>query len=214
MPLPRHTLVWLDPHGAWQALAPGVQAELRDWFAQGRPAIVARRDEAAGDNELCLGVPLPPASGKRRLALRAQGPAVRRHTPPCALADVIAHAPGGWRGALEALAHAAAARGLAPRVFGSFAWQALTGLDYVGPGSDIDLLWAVDDARRANAVVALLQRWEAAQGRRADGELVRGDGSAANWREYASGAAQVLVKRHDGCALQPREAFFAQRSAA
>lgn len=214
MPLPRHTLVWLDPHGSWQALQPAVQDQLRAWFAQGRPAIVARRDDGADDGQLCLGVPLPLDLGKRRLALRANGQAVRRHTSPCALADVLAHAPEDWCDALDALARAAGAHGLMPRVFGSFAWQALTGLTYIGPDSDLDLLWSVDDARRAGTVVTLLQRWEAAHGRRADGELVRADGSAVNWREYASDAAQVLVKRHDGCMLQPRDALFAQRSAA
>lgn len=78
----------------------------------------------------------------------------------------------------------------------------------------MDLLWTLDTPTQAHAVVTLLQQWEHATARRADGELLLPDGNAVNWREYAGGAQQVLVKRNDGCRLLPRTALFPERCAA
>ncbi|MFT4249258.1 MAG: malonate decarboxylase holo-[acyl-carrier-protein] synthase, partial [Pseudomonas sp.] len=173
-------------------------------FAAGHPAIVARGDASEPAGTLRLGVPLPPDEGKQRLGLRLHRDEVAHTAAPPSLAAVAAASP---HPALHALARDACA--LAPRVFGSHAWQALTGLAYVGPESDLDLLWSVEDAVQADAIAALLQGWEARHGLRADGELVVPGGVAVNWREYASAARQLLVKSHHDCRLLPREALFA-----
>jgi len=93
-------------------------------------------------------------------------------------------------------------------VFGAFAWQALTGLEYVHARSDIDLLWDVETAQDADALVAALQAWELRFGRRVDGELCLPDGGAVNWREFGGGSRQVLVKRVDGAGLELRSNLF------
>jgi phosphoribosyl-dephospho-CoA transferase len=203
----RHDLVWLQPH-AWQAVTPGAQARLAGWFEAGHPAVVARRQEGDAYDVLRLGVPLPPHEGKQRLALRAPSDAIARHSPPPDLHQVVAPAPQAWRGALEALLEGARTLGQMPRVFGSFAWQAMTGLGYVHPASDLDLLWQVQTRGQAEAIVHQLTQWESRHGRRADGELLLPDGSALNWREYAGDAGKVLVKAHAGCALVARAALW------
>jgi phosphoribosyl-dephospho-CoA transferase len=84
-------------------------------------------------------------------------------------------------------------------VFGSLAWQALSGLPYLTPQSDIDLLWHPQSNAQLQQGIALLARWEQTSGLRADGEVLFGAGSAVSWREWAtskSGNGQrVLVKR-------------------
>ncbi|MET0290621.1 MAG: malonate decarboxylase holo-[acyl-carrier-protein] synthase [Pseudoxanthomonas sp.] len=207
----RHALVWLQPQAAWQAVTPGAQARLADWFAAGHPAVVARRQDGDARDLLRLGVPLPPAEGKHRLALLTVSDAIARHSPPPGLHQVMAHAPEAWHDALAALLAAARAAGQVPRVFGSVAWQATTGLDYVQHGSDLDLLWRVESAQQADAIAHVLHAWEARYGRRADGEFLLDDGVALNWREYAGGAARLLVKAHDGCTLVARDAVWPAR---
>ncbi|HDS1032331.1 TPA: malonate decarboxylase holo-[acyl-carrier-protein] synthase, partial [Stenotrophomonas maltophilia] len=167
-------------------------------------AMVARRAVDDPDPRLRLGVPLPPSEGKQRLALRVPLHDVLRLQPPPALDEVLA---GGvatdWQAPLQAM------RRLAPaRVFGAFAWQHLTGLPYVHPRSDIDLLWQVDGARQADLLVERLQHWESTHGQRVDGELCLADGGAVNWREYAGRSREVLVKRLDGAALEARDRLF------
>lgn len=202
--LSRHTLVWPRESARWQTLTPGAEPRLHAWFAAGHPAIVARDDAGEPVGTLRLGVPLPPTEGRHRLALRMCRADLARSAPPPALCDIASACSSS---ALRELARDAGA--LAPRVFGSYAWQAQTGLDYVGPASDLDLLWRVEAATQADEIVALLHRWEARHGLRADGEFTLCDGKAVNWREYASVARQLLVKSQRGCGLLPREALFA-----
>ncbi|WP_165710258.1 malonate decarboxylase holo-[acyl-carrier-protein] synthase [Stenotrophomonas maltophilia] len=203
--LPRHTLVWLSAHAGWQADIAAHESRLADWFAQGRPAIVARRAADDADPRLRLGVPLPPAEGKLRLALRMPAHDVLRTAAPPTLQAVLeGDLVQDWQRPLQALQDIAAAR-----VFGAFAWQHLTGLHYVHARSDIDLQWRIDTAAQADALVARLQAWETEHGRRVDGELCLVDGGAVNWREYAGRSREVLVKRLDGAALELRDALFA-----
>lgn len=200
----RHTLAWLSAHADWRADVAAHEPRLAAWFAQGLPAMVARRAVDDPDPRLRLGVPLPPSEGKQRIALRVPLHDVVRQQPPPTLEAILATGVAhDWQLALHALAHIAPAR-----VFGAFAWQHLSGLPYVHAASDIDLLWQVDAAAQADAVVARLQGWEREYGRRVDGELCLGDGGAVNWREYAGGSRQVLVKRLEGAALEARERLF------
>ncbi|WP_414612564.1 malonate decarboxylase holo-[acyl-carrier-protein] synthase [Stenotrophomonas pavanii] len=203
--LPRHTLVWLSAYAGWQADIAAHEPRLAAWFAQGLPAIVARRAADDADPRLRLGVPLPPAEGKLRLALRVPAHDVLRTAPPPALQAVLeGDLVQDWQRALQALQDIAAAR-----VFGAFAWQHLTGLHYVHARSDIDLLWRIDTTAQADALAARLQAWETRYGRRVDGELCLVDGAAVNWREYAGRSREVLVKRPAGAALELRESVFA-----
>ncbi|MBO9768987.1 MULTISPECIES: malonate decarboxylase holo-[acyl-carrier-protein] synthase [Xanthomonas] len=210
----RHALVWLREDAQWQALTPGAQPRLQQWFAAGLPAVVARGDGSQAPDTVRLGVPLPPSEGKQRLALHAHATEIARCTAPLALDAVMPHAPVALQPALQALLAHAQVHALHPRVFGSFAWQALTGLTYVHAQSDLDLLWPIHTPEHAHVVVTLLQRWEQHHGLRADGELLLPGDHAVNWREYAGNAQQVLVKSNQDCRLLPRAALFPVRSAA
>ncbi|HAI46789.1 phosphoribosyl-dephospho-CoA transferase [compost metagenome] len=203
----RHTLVWVSAQARWRADLPAQEPRLAAWFAQGWPAVVARRAADDPDPRLRLGVPLPPNEGKQRLALRVPLQDIVRQQPPVSLHALIDRPDrligAEWCMALQGL------NAIAPaRVFGAFAWQALTGLPYVHAQSDIDLLWQVHAPAVAERLVQRLQAWEVREGRRVDGELCLPGGAAVNWREYAGSARQVLVKRIDGALLAPRDTLF------
>ena len=209
----RHDLVWIPPHATWTVLTPGAEARLQAWIEAGRPLVVARRDPATDGTQLRLGVPLPLAEGRQRLSLRCDRHHIVRHAPPPALATVIEALPAALRAPL-ALLQAGAAAIDPPRVFGSHAWQALTGEPYVRPQSDLDLLWEVEDTAQADAVCGLLRWWEAEGTRRADGELRFPGHRAVQWREYAGTAGTLLAKGDTACWLLPRSALTAPRCAA
>ncbi|MEN5425519.1 malonate decarboxylase holo-[acyl-carrier-protein] synthase [Stenotrophomonas pennii] len=203
----RHDLVWIDPQATWTTLSPQAEPRLRAWLQARLPLVVARRDPAVDGAQLRLGVPLPLDEGRHRLSLRVGHDAVVRHAPPLRLTEVIDALSAPWRPALQALQQRCAAQALFPRVFGSHAWQAITGLDYLHAGSDLDLLWQVDGPGQAAQVCRLLQDWEALHGVRADGELVFDAAQAVNWREYAGAAARVLVKGDTACWMAARSSL-------
>lgn len=94
-------------------------------------------------------------------------------------------------------------------MFGSLAWSAITGLDYVSGSSDLDFLLRVRRDTHLQHLAADVAAVEAAAPMRLDGELVRADGAAANWRELHAGAREVLVKTSGGVAVIDARLFLA-----
>jgi phosphoribosyl-dephospho-CoA transferase len=92
------------------------------------------------------------------------------------------------------------------RVYGSYGWQQLTGMDYVHAKSDIDLLVEVRTVAQADQASALLCTANDAGPLRIDGELAFESGAAVAWREwlrFRSGQTeQILVKRLAGATLE------------
>lgn len=224
--LARHSLVWLTPAG-WRATAaaaaPAHAPAIELWRGRDWP-LVARRNEAmplAG--EVCLGLAPPPTPGwerdgapdggaRLRIAVRALDAHVARSAPPLAVAQALAAAPERWRQPLAGLAKDSA--GLGPglnlRVYGSLALQALTGLDYLRPGSDIDLLLAPATPGQLNAGLALLADY--ADTLPLDGEVVFPNGEAVAWKEWraaSGGQARVLAKSVHGVRLAGVDALLA-----
>lgn len=205
-PLPRHTMVTPAP-AAWAALLaarPDLAREplLARWASAGYP-LVARRP-ACGDDAgaIPLGLPLPPAQGKQRIAVSLKPRDIAGSARPPLLRDVVSAAPAAWQATIAALLR------LDPstRCFGSLAWQHLTGLAYVSESSDLDLLW---DLPGADGLDPLLDGI-AAIGQRApmwiDGEVLAATGGA-NWRELWQQGEEVLVKGLADAQLMTRAQF-------
>lgn len=208
MSLDRHQIVRLHP-SAWPALLdtcsdPKTNLAIIDWALEGRPMIARRRlcSDAAGD--VPLGLPLPPVMGKQRLAFAVAADAVLSTERPPLLADAITAAPIEWRPTLAALIEI----DRRVRCFGGLAWQYLTGMAYLSATSDIDLLWHVATAEGADRLVEAIASIDAAAPMRLDGEIVTLGGLAIQWREWASGAPELLVKTAVGSQMRPRGAVF------
>lgn len=193
----RHDLFHPAPRGwsevldrAWDAEA---RACLTHWRDHDLPLIVSRQPAAMPAGMVALGLPAPACWSRRRLALHLPADLLDRRAALPAVERV-----GGLPAGLAAAVKTA-------RVAGSFGWQRLTGLRYVRPQSDIDLLVDVADASAADAAAALLGDWKHA-GPRLDGELIFATGAAVAWREWAAvrgtSAGRVLVKRLHGAALE------------
>ncbi|PBB24375.1 malonate decarboxylase holo-[acyl-carrier-protein] synthase [Mesorhizobium sp. WSM4307] len=200
----RHDLVFVSPV-AWRSLMHrrddlAQEPLLPGWVDRGWP-LVARRAMPAEEEGVALGLPLPPFAGKRRVSVLMQPEDIVSTAPPLELGAALGAAPEPWRQTLTNVASLAFRQGMEARIFGSLSWQMLTELDYLTADSDLDLLLPFSGQCNLAQLTADIALVEAAAPMRLDGELVRGDGAAVNWRELHTGAREVLVKTIRGVVL-------------
>ncbi|KUY94960.1 phosphoribosyl-dephospho-CoA transferase [Burkholderia territorii] len=211
-PLRRHTLVTLTAAG-WRAACardPALAADplVQAWAAHGWPLIVRRASPDEADARCVpLGLPLPPLAGKRRIALNVSADAVESVGPLPTLADVLVTAPDAWHATLRELDALGLRCGVQGRVFGSLAWQALTGERYVSASSDLDIVFPLPDAASLAVLLDGLAAIDARAPMRIDGELLRDDGAGVNWRELHARLPEVAVKTAIAVELMSVDAF-------
>lgn len=206
--LHRHQIVWLGDAG-WR------QVQDRDWDAQAReclaywadkrlPLVVTRQTCVADEASIALGLPAPGRWNRRRLALSVARSDVLYFDEFPLAEKAVALLPAPTRSAWRGLCASLKATGVNARVYGSYGWQLLSGLDHVRTGSDIDLWLSVSGRDQADAAVACLQSFPG-EPLRLDGELMFGDGTAVAWCEWLawrSGRVKsLLVKTLGGSAL-------------
>jgi phosphoribosyl-dephospho-CoA transferase len=211
----RHDLVFVSPEG-WRALlaARGDLAAdplVARWPDERWPTI-GRRAMPGEPSGVALGLPLPPSAGKKRLSFLVQSGDIMSVARPPALKDARGAAPRAWRLTLNRIDELALRHRVEARVFGSLAWQTLTGLDYVANRSDLDLLLDVRRDTDLDRLAADVAAIETEAPMRLDGELMRDDGIAVNWREFHTGASEVLVKHIDGVDLLDRRHFISGKT--
>jgi len=206
----RHDLIFVSPV-AWHSLLKTrddlfEEPLVVDWAGRGWP-LVARRAMPGDTVGVALGLPLPPFAGKRRLSFLMQPDDIVSTAPPLELSVTINVAPESWRHTLDQVADLASRHGVEARVFGSLAWQTLTGLTYLTASSDLDILLPIRRSSDLAQLTTELATIEAAAPMRLDGELVRDDGVGVNWREIHACAREVLVKSTGDVALLDTNLF-------
>jgi len=213
--LQRHRLVHVRSAAwrAWLATRSDLANEplLSGWVDRGWPLIVRRPVPGEGGG-LPLGLPLPPSAGKRRIALQMAAGDIVATTPLPTLAECVDTAPAAWQPSLWQLATHARAYGVEARVFGSLAWQRLTGLTYLSSNSDLDIVWTLPDRNRISWFLSDLADIDSLAPVRIDGELLRADGAGVNWRELHSGAPELVLKTANEVILCQRESFIGMPS--
>jgi phosphoribosyl-dephospho-CoA transferase len=180
--------------------------EVEGWRQRGLPLVVARRQPADGKDDLRLGLALP---DKRRIGVHVAATSAVTHVGPPTLGAALASAPAGWRPRLGAVVRLGDALDVPTCVFGSLAWQHLSGLRYLRPGSDVDLLFAPRGWGTVEELLTALGGLDGfgpADGPRLDGEILLPDGGAVAWRELAARPSKLLVKGPMDVTLRDRAA--------
>ncbi len=194
--LPRHSLVWLSQAG-WQqathALQPAELALCQRWQEADWPLVVRRQVGAPGNIGLGLAPPPDPATGqKSKLALLCEIGDIVRHQGPLLLRQSIDRAPLAWQSGLAQLDAQLAAEGIEAEVYGSLAWQSVTGQTYVTAHSDIDISVPLASHAQLNAAGTILRACSLPL----DGELRFPLQQAVAWKEwFLQDAERVLVKQ-------------------
>ncbi|MBK7647207.1 MAG: malonate decarboxylase holo-[acyl-carrier-protein] synthase [Betaproteobacteria bacterium] len=182
-----------------------------EWIGRGRPLVAARQpDGAAG---VLLGLSLPLAQQRKRLSIQVDRSAVAEIRSPLSIEQCWLRLSPGQANVLRRLATQAAACSVRIGVFGSLAWEVLSGEDYRHAESDIDLIIDVDTMAQLDAMLLALQLAASQLPCRLDGEIRLPDGSAVAWREFAANrdkpTAGVLVKGPREVALLPMQSLLA-----
>lgn len=212
----RHDLVYLRPGAgfAWCGTVPAsplVRAAVAAWIIGGRPLVAARQPGDGG--QLLLGLTLPLELERQRVALRVDPGAVAEIRPPLAPAACLGGQPAAVREPLIRLEEAMRRAGIGLGVYGSLAWEALSGEAYRHPESDIDVICDVADRPQLDSALALLAAAAVALPCRLDGEIRFPGGGAVAWRELVVACddrqRSVLVKDERGVALRTVGALLA-----
>lgn len=205
----RHDLVWLCPEASFTTpcAEPGSAAwsALADWLVAGRPLVAARQAAPAG--QILLGLGLPLAQGRQRLSVLVEAAQIAEVRSPLGVRPCLSGLPGRQGAALLRLAWAIEACGARLGVYGSLAWETVSGEAYRHADSDIDLICDVADLAQYRMALAALRQATGDFPGRLDGELRLPDGRAVAWQELlAVGEAPgktVLVKGEQDVALLP-----------
>lgn len=211
----RHDLVYLQPEAvfATPCAEPGTAywQAARQWISFGRPLVAAR--QPAGSERRLLGLSLPATQQRKRLSLSVDRSAIAAIRPPLAVEDCLSRLPAGQAVVLSRLAAQAAACSARLGVYGSLAWEVLSGERYRHADSDIDLICDIEHVGQFATLLPALQQAAAALPCRLDGELRFPGGHASAWREIAGQLgqpnAQVLVKGEHEVGLWPLHALTA-----
>jgi len=200
----RHDLATIRPGAPFRIecndVAQDAEASVRDWIAGGLPLVVARqsRGQSGGTDQIAMGLTLPPDEGSLRIGCLLHANDILQVCPPTPLLACIPSLPLNLVMPLLALAEDLQVIGVEALVYGSLAWQTISGLNYLHAGSDIDLLCEVDTPRQLHDLIAILKKHSSPLGHRLDGEIRFPDGSTVAWLELANAlhdpAAELLIK--------------------
>ena len=174
----------------------GLSAIVAAWIADERPLVVSRQGARAEQVQLAL--TLPARLGRQRLACLVNREDVLLTRPPLAVGDCLPRLEMHARTVLADLDATLLASGVQLGVFGSLAWEVLSGESYRHAESDIDLICDLRSHRQLDDSLHALRVASARMTCRLDGELRFPGGDAVAWRELAAcrhrPTAQVLVK--------------------
>lgn len=204
----RHDLVYLRPEATFTTpcAEPGSPFWLaaRQWIARGRPLVAARQPTSGGP--ILLGLALPLHQARKRLSNLVEADQITDVRPPLSVECCVSRLapPTGER--LLALAAAIRGSGAALGVYGSLAWETLSGEAYRHAESDIDLICDVATPDQYALALTAFAQTAAHLPCRLDGELRFPNGDAVAWAELAGQPRRdqtVLVKGEREVALKP-----------
>jgi len=211
----RHDLVHLHAGAAFTTRCAEEGGPLwlaaRDWIDQGRPLVAAR--QSGSDQSVLLGLSLPLKYDRKRLTIQVEASAIAAVRPPLGIRQCLTGQAEPVADVLLALDEQISLSGARLGVFGSLAWEALSGEAYRHADSDFDVICDVSDVVQLDAALTALAQARMGLACRLDGELRFPDGNAVAWLELSevsrTAGKQVLVKGERNVELMPVEQLLA-----
>jgi phosphoribosyl-dephospho-CoA transferase len=195
--LRRHSFAWITHSGSRLKFAEGETPQndlvcLRNWLGRGRPVIIRRPCLSEDGKSVYVGLSLPPDPVKCRLAFRLPFSSLANVFEPPLWTECSAAFPESSQMASPILSAVEAAR-LPLQTFGSYAWQYHTGLSYVTPHSDVDLIVPINRREDWQRFWQLMSKTQKAN-QRVDLEIILNGDASFNWREFEAPGTRLLFK--------------------
>jgi phosphoribosyl-dephospho-CoA transferase len=195
--LRRHSFAWITDTGNPSQFGEGEAPlndviSLRNWLGRGRPVIIRRPCRSEDGKSVYVGLSLPPDPVKRRLEFRLPYSSLANVVEPPSWVECAEASPGSSELAGPILSVTEAAK-LPLQTFGSYAWQHYSGLSYVTPHSDVDLIVPInhrEDWRRFRQLMSETQKTD----QRVDLEIILNGDASFHWREFEAPGSQLLFK--------------------
>ncbi|PJX25588.1 malonate decarboxylase holo-[acyl-carrier-protein] synthase [Advenella sp. S44] len=193
----RHDLAYLYPTANYRLLSPmqypAADEALQRWLQAQRPLVVARQS-ATDAAQILLGLTLPPESEPKRISISVCRDAVRKITPPLTLAYCIDTCSSAVGAPLAVLLRQCEQYDIAVSVYGSLAWEILSGTTYRHNRSDIDLVCDIACAPQLVPCLTALQQAQHALPCSLDGEIRFANRTAVNWKELSQALLQPALR--------------------
>jgi len=180
------------------------RAVFEEWISRSFPFVVKRPCVSDDGKSIHCGIPLPPSRGKLRLGYIVRRESVEAVFNPPSLKECLSAAPENIRDELERLNMTAEKYGFSPLVFGSLAWQSVTGENYLSENSDTDLIFKIESPGHFEMMGKVFEEEMAASALKYDVEIKMPDGNSFSWNEYRKGAEKILIKGNKGVWLSSR----------
>jgi triphosphoribosyl-dephospho-CoA synthase len=167
---------------------------IEKWLESGQPVIVCRPGIAVGGESVHCGIPLPPKQGKKRISFTAPMNSITHRAGLPELEKCMGLLPESRQLQLSEFLDSCREINFSPEVFGSLAWQHLTGLDYLHEESDIDLRFRIKNSMDLERLSVMLRRFLQFCDKLCDIELELWNGMAVSWREFINDSPQLMIK--------------------
>lgn len=178
----RHSLVHLSADG-WERVIRAHDLSLHPTFIEWQDKefpLVVRRQKGIKQNEVAVGIPV-------NIGFTIEKRDVLKLSPPLELKAAIGYVPS-----LAKLLSDLEEQGLSCSLFGSLAWQALTGRPYLHDKSDIDLLFFPKTKKELTQGLKIFQFHS--KYLPLDGEIGFPTGHYVAWKEWMNRSSKKLVK--------------------
>ena len=205
-PIWRHRRIWINPKSlnSLQCQGPmSLAAEnyMRDWVISGNPLVGRSRlpCDPLRNEALPVGLMVYLQDGtKQRLNLLAQPDFVYKVDEPLLLSDILCILSQPLRLAAVKLITFFEDDAVALRVYGSAFWSYEGKNNRMNTQSDIDLLIQIKKSSDVHRIAKKCLAFSKDSGVSLDGEIEFPNGESVSWREFASGAEDLLVKTDIG----------------
>lgn len=204
----RHDLLTLKPdaemHSVSCCTSNKAEIYVKQWILEGRPFVCPRQNPRSHD--LQLGLAFVDGGVKHRAFIQASYQDILRGDSPYKLEDSLDVFSQSETEVLRTLVEELKAAGLSIYVFGSVAWEKMSGRPYRTSKSDLDLLCDVATLQDVWLVTKAFASADRELPFNIDGELRFVNDDCANWREVTAALdhhdeIEILVKGETGVYL-------------
>lgn len=203
----RHSLVWPTALG-WIKIKESTTDNLKNiidqWSSSNWPVVVRRQEFSNLDNEISVGIAV--SENKIRIPFTLKISDIQENRTHLELDEVIKASPNAWKNHLIEMSKYAKLYNIKIGVYGSLAWQAITGEPYLNENSDIDLYFSPQNHFELKKILFLIKSYQHLLP--LDGEIQFPTNKAVSFKEFNQASDWVLIKQQNDVSLVTKNSLY------